>query len=114
MTALREFLPSAASAANPVDLLGSATAADYERAVPLLLADPRVDALIVLFVPPVSAGAGEVADAIERAAQGAEKPVLASLLAAETVAPRRAFVDFPVPGIGSPRARAARPSARIG
>jgi acetyl coenzyme A synthetase (ADP forming)-like protein len=97
VTALREFMPTAASDANPVDLLGSATAADYERAVPLLLADPRVDALIALFVPPVSAGAGEVADAIERTAQGAEKPVLASLLAAEAVEPRPAFVDFPYP-----------------
>jgi len=97
VTALRAFLPEAASDANPVDLLGSATAADYERAVPLLLADPRVDALIALFVPPVSAGAGEVADALERAAAGAEKPVLASLLAAETVEPRAAFVDFPYP-----------------
>ena len=66
-TALRAFLPAEASDANPIDLLGSATAADYERAVPLLLADPRIDALIVLFVPPVSAGADEVADAIERA-----------------------------------------------
>ena len=97
VTALREFLPAAGSDANPVDLLGSATAADYERAVPLLLADPRVDALIALFVPPVSAGVDEVADALARAAQGAEKPVLASLLAAETVEPRSAFVDFPYP-----------------
>jgi acetate---CoA ligase (ADP-forming) len=95
--ALRTFLPSAASDANPVDMLGSATAADYERALPLLLADPRVDAVIVLFVPPVSAGADEVADALARAAAGAEKPVLASLLAAEHVEPRAAFVDFSYP-----------------
>ena len=94
---LREFMPDAASDANPVDLLGSATAADYERAIPLLLGDPRVDALIVLFVPPVSAGVHEVADAIERAATGTDKPVLASLLAAERVAPRSAFVDFSYP-----------------
>ena len=97
VTALRAFLPAAASDANPVDMLGSATARDYERAVPLLLADPRIDAVIVLFVPPVSAGADEVADAIERAAAGAEKPVLASLVAAETIEPRPSFVDFPYP-----------------
>jgi acetate---CoA ligase (ADP-forming) len=97
VNALRAFLPEAASDANPVDLLGSATAADYERAVPLLLADPRVDALIALFVPPVSAGAAEVADALERAASGAGKPVLAALLAAERIAPRSTFVDFPYP-----------------
>jgi acetyl coenzyme A synthetase (ADP forming)-like protein len=94
---LRAFMPEAASHANPVDMLGSATSADYERAIPLLLADPRVDSLIVLFVPPVSAGANEVADAIERAAAGAEKPVLASLVAAEAVEPRDAFVDFRYP-----------------
>ena len=95
--ALRDFLPEAASDANPVDMLGSATASDYERALAILLADPRVDAVIVLFVPPVSAGAAEVADAIERATVDAGKPVLASLLAAETVAPRPSFVDFPYP-----------------
>ncbi|HET7857040.1 MAG TPA: GNAT family N-acetyltransferase, partial [Gaiellaceae bacterium] len=48
---LARFLPTEASLANPVDMLGSATAASYESAVPALLRDPRVDALIVLFVP---------------------------------------------------------------
>ena len=37
---------------------------DLRGALPPLLADPRVDALIVLFVPPVVAGADEVAEAI--------------------------------------------------
>ena len=59
---LREILPADASVANPVDLLGSATAATYEAVLPALLADPHVDALIVLFVPPVVAGADDVAD----------------------------------------------------
>ncbi len=97
VTGLRAFMPEAASAANPVDLLGSATASDYARALRLLLDDPRVDAVIVLFVPPVSAGADEVADAIEQVAAGAEKPVLASLLASEPVAPHASFVGFPYP-----------------
>jgi acetate---CoA ligase (ADP-forming) len=94
---LRAFMPAAASDANPVDMLGSATAADYGQALRLLLDEPRVDSVIVLFVPPVSAGAGEVADVIDRVATGADKPVLASLLAAEPLAPRSAFVDFPYP-----------------
>ena len=42
---------------QPVDLLGSATAATYEAALPPVLSDPSVDAVIVLFVPPVVAGA---------------------------------------------------------
>src|SRR5205085_6949569 len=63
-TALAAVLPREASLANPVDLIGSATAATYEAALPPLLADTHVDALIVLFVPPVVAGADEVGAAI--------------------------------------------------
>ena len=83
--ALAELLPGEASVANPVDMLGSATAAIYEAAIPPLLADPGLDALIVLFVPPVVAGAEEVATAIRRAAEsaGSDKPVLAVVLSAE-------------------------------
>ena len=41
------LLPREASVANPVDMLGSATAATYEAALPTLLADPGIDAVIV-------------------------------------------------------------------
>jgi acyl-CoA synthetase (NDP forming) len=66
-------------------MLGSATGATYERAIPPLLADPWLDALIVLFVPPVVAGAPEVAGAIRRAVEAArsDKPVLAAVMSAE-------------------------------
>jgi acetyl coenzyme A synthetase (ADP forming)-like protein len=85
--ALRETLPAEASVANPVDMLGSATAGSYEAALPLLLADPHVDAAIVLFVPAVSATAADVAAAIERAAKrsDAAKPVLAVVMTAQGV-----------------------------
>jgi acyl-CoA synthetase (NDP forming) len=83
--ALEGLLPAEASVANPIDMLGSATAASYEAVFPPLLADPGLDALIVLFVPPVVAGAEEVAEAISRAAgsAGSDKPVLAVVLSAE-------------------------------
>ena len=61
------ILPAEASVANPVDMLGGATAESFERVLPMLLADNRVDSVIVLFVPPVSAGGDEVAAALERA-----------------------------------------------
>jgi acyl-CoA synthetase (NDP forming) len=81
---LSAVLPVEASIANPVDMLGSATAETYERVLPVVLADPGVDAVIVLFVPPVVAGAEEVAAAITRALEGVshEKPVLASVISA--------------------------------
>ena len=84
--ALAELLPVEASVLNPVDMLGSATAETYERVLPVVLGDPGVDAVIVLFVPPVVAGAEEVAAGITRALEQAgptEKPVLASLISAD-------------------------------
>jgi len=82
---LATVLPAEASVANPVDLLGSATGATYEAMLPAILADPRVDAVIVLFVPPVVAGAEEVAAAIRAAVDGLDeldKPVLAVVMSA--------------------------------
>src|SRR6266516_3861002 len=80
--ALQPLLPEDASLANPVDLLGSATAANFEEVIPTLLEDKRLDSLIVLFVPPVVAGTEEVAaaiiDAVDRA--WTDKPVLAVLI----------------------------------
>jgi acetyl coenzyme A synthetase (ADP forming)-like protein len=83
--ALAAVLPGEASTANPVDLLGSATAATYEAALPVVLRDPGVDSMIVLFVPPVVARAEDVAEAIARTAAGApaDKPVLAVVLSAD-------------------------------
>jgi acetyl coenzyme A synthetase (ADP forming)-like protein len=86
-TALAAEVPGEASLANPVDLLGSATAKTYEAVVGPVLADPNVDALIVLFVPPVVAGAEEVAAAIRRAVEREtqSKPAIAVVVSAEGV-----------------------------
>ena len=79
--ALAEMLPAAASVANPVDVLGSATPELFEAAVPLLLGDSEVDALIVLFVPAAEVTAEDVAAALQRSADGREKPVARVLMA---------------------------------
>ncbi len=83
--ALADLFPADASVANPVDMLGSATGASYAQAIPPLLADKRLDALIVLFVPPVVAGADEVAAAIRKTVEDVktDKPVLAVVMSAE-------------------------------
>jgi acetate---CoA ligase (ADP-forming) len=86
-SALARVLPAEASLANPVDLLGSATASTYEAALPALLADPGVDAVIALFVPPVVATADDVSAAIRRAAEGSGKPVLPVVMSATGTPP---------------------------
>jgi acetyl coenzyme A synthetase (ADP forming)-like protein len=101
---LAELLPAEASVDNPVDMLGGATAATYAAAVPRVLADPRVDALIVLFAPTVAATAEAVALEVEAAVgtAGADKPVLAVIMAAEGIpeplrAPSRNVAAFTYP-----------------
>lgn len=84
---LAELLPGEGSFANPVDMLGSATAASYEAVLPILLAEPAVDAVLVLFVPPVTATADEVALAVARVADDADKPVLAAVMDAKGIPP---------------------------
>ncbi len=97
-SALRDALPAEASLANPVDMLGSATGNVYERALPIVLADPGIDAAIVLFVPPVVAGVDEVATAVARVVGGgADKPVLASLIAAAEVTATPGVTNFAYP-----------------
>jgi acetyl coenzyme A synthetase (ADP forming)-like protein len=81
---LRSFLPAAASVSNPVDMLASASAGDYRRAVGALLADENVDSLIVIFIPPLVTPPEAVATAIaESAAASSAKPVLANFMSAK-------------------------------
>ena len=105
--ALAEHAPGDASLANPVDMLGSATAASYEAAIPPLLADKRLDALIVLFVPPVVAGVDEVARAVSATVQRLrpEKPVLAVVISAGGT-PRALLEDGSVASFSYPESAA--------
>jgi acetate---CoA ligase (ADP-forming) len=106
--ALAGLFPDDASLANPVDMLGSATAASYAAAIPPLLADKRLDALIVLFVPPVVAGASEVADAIRQAVAGTsrDKPVLAVVMSADGTPPALLEQGSPVSSFPYPESAA--------
>jgi len=73
---LRANLPGAASAANPVDVLGDALAGRYEHALRLVLADPGVDAVIVIVTPQAMTQIEETAHVVGRITRGTEKPVL--------------------------------------
>jgi acetate---CoA ligase (ADP-forming) len=81
--ALAEVTPREASLANPIDLLGSANASTYEHALPLVLADPNVDAVIALFVPPVVEDPRAVQAVFERLALESKKPLLPVVLSAD-------------------------------
>jgi acyl-CoA synthetase (NDP forming) len=79
---LREFLPPAASVTNPVDMIASASAGQYRRALEIIARDPAVDSLIAIFIPPLVTAAADVAAAI-RSAPTQGKPVLATFMGAQ-------------------------------
>jgi acetyl coenzyme A synthetase (ADP forming)-like protein len=93
--ALRQFLPPEASTRNPVDMIASAVPESYEKSLRLLAADPNVDALLVLYVPPIVTTPLEVARAIVRGNEAAKadgqargrppKPVLSCFLGSHGV-----------------------------
>jgi acetyltransferase len=79
ITALQEYLPDAASAANPVDVLGDARADRYRFALETVIKDPNVDGLLVVLTPQAMTEIEETARAVGEIASG-EKPVIACFM----------------------------------
>ncbi len=79
---LREFLPAEAAVTNPVDMIASAPAEYYDRALSLMLEDPDIDAVIVIYIPPLVTRPEDVAAAIRKVMgrYTGEKPVLACFM----------------------------------
>jgi acetyl coenzyme A synthetase (ADP forming)-like protein len=82
--ALREFLPAEASTDNPVDMIASASAANYARALRVLAACGTVDAIIVIFIPPLVTARAEVAASLAAAARDLPRqvPILSVFMSA--------------------------------
>ncbi len=80
MRDLEQFLPDAASAANPVDLLGDAREDRYEFVLDRVIGDPNVDAIMVLVTPQAMTDVERTAEVIVEAASRADVPVLACLM----------------------------------
>jgi acetate---CoA ligase (ADP-forming) len=79
---LAAFLPAEASTGNPVDMVASADGDDYRRTIVEVARDPGIDAVIVLYIPPLESAAPDVARGIVEAAnelQG-EVPILTTFM----------------------------------
>ena len=76
--ALSALLPPEIERSNPVDVRGDAPPSRLAAAVAATLADPGVDAVLVLHVPRPIIGAIESARAVAGVARGSDKPVLAA------------------------------------
>jgi acetyltransferase len=77
---LQAFLPDAASAANPVDVLGDAMADRYRFALQHVASDPNVDGMIVIVTPQAMTEIEATARAIGEMAQQCAKPILGCMM----------------------------------
>lgn len=113
---LHEFLPAGASVGNPVDMIASAPAEHYKRAIEIVGQDENVDSLIVIFTPPLVTRADDVARSIVEAAQHIDnhKPVLSVFLSAHEAPKELRVGKVSIPSYSFPEtaaialARAAR------
>ncbi|HNP70590.1 MAG TPA: acetate--CoA ligase family protein [Kouleothrix sp.] len=84
---LQRDLPPAASVFNPIDVIGDARADRYRVALAAALADPNVDAVLVLFTPQAGSEPEATAQVIAELAAGQGKPVVASYMGAASLGP---------------------------
>jgi acyl-CoA synthetase (NDP forming) len=104
---LRGRLPAYASVTNPVDLSPGASAAHYRDAVSAAVSDDGIDAVVVMFMPPLAGDAERIAEAILDAASGAPgKPVVASYLGRSGVLPELTRDELVVPSFAFPESAA--------
>jgi acetyl coenzyme A synthetase (ADP forming)-like protein len=115
-SALEDLLASEASVSNPVDMIASASAEQYREAIKIIGRDPGVDALIVIFIPPLVTKAEDAAQAVVDGVQALDrgKTVLSVFMQARGVPKELRGSDVRIPSYAFPEdaaialARAAR------
>jgi acetyltransferase len=113
---LQAGLPPTASVFNPIDVIGDARADRYEVGLAAALADPNVDAVLVLFTPQAGSEPEETARVIARLAAGQPKPIVTSYMGAVSLGPALDLLNasripnysFPEGAVGALRALVAQ------
>jgi acetate---CoA ligase (ADP-forming) len=84
---LASFLPAEAGLANPIDMIASASADHYRRAIATLGAWDGIDAIVVIFIPPLVTRPEDAARAIRESVESMRReiPVLAVFMSAQGV-----------------------------
>ncbi len=77
---LEQYLPDAASAANPVDVLGDAKGDRYQFALEVVAKDPNVDGMMVVLTPQAMTEIVETAKAVGEISHSIDKPILACFM----------------------------------
>ena len=85
LAALDAVLPGIWSHGNPVDIVGDAPPERYAQALQLTLADPQVDAVLLIHAPTAIVPAEEIAAACAPLLAGASRPALTCWMGGEAV-----------------------------
>lgn len=100
---LEAYLPDAASAANPVDVLGDARADRYRLAMNTVAQDPNVDGVVIVLTPQAMTEIQATAEAIGKLSQETDKPILACFMGeAEVEAGVKILRKYDVPNYAFP------------
>jgi acetyl coenzyme A synthetase (ADP forming)-like protein len=80
--AIAASLPGQASVANPIDMIASASGEDYAKTIRILGASGEVDALVVIYIPPIETADDDIATGVVGAIDELEGaiPVISSFL----------------------------------
>jgi acetyl coenzyme A synthetase (ADP forming)-like protein len=82
---LQRDLPPTASVFNPIDVIGDARSDRYRIALAAALADPNVDAALILFTPQAGSEPEETARVIAELSANQPKPVATSYMGAASI-----------------------------
>jgi acetyltransferase len=100
---LNAVLPDTWSHANPVDIIGDATAERYRHAVTACMQDAGVDGVLVILTPQAMTRPLEAAEAVIDVAGKFDKPLLACWMGEVQVAESRlAFAQAKIPSFRTP------------
>jgi acetyl coenzyme A synthetase (ADP forming)-like protein len=72
---LRQFLSPQAALRNPIDMIAAASAGDYQKVIQTVAGSASIDAIVVIFIPPLVTQAADVARAIRDAAQALPRTI---------------------------------------
>ncbi len=112
---LAECLPEGAGLGNPIDMIATASAADYRRTLQTLIDADACDAIITIFVPTLVVEAADIAGAIREVAQANPSVTIAAVFMVSGGLPPELCSDrLRVPGYEFPEdaARALALAAR--
>jgi acetyltransferase len=93
MEAFDALLPSAWSHNNPVDILGDASPERYARALEIAANDPNSDGILVILTPQAMTDPTKTAEVLEPYAQTLGKPLIATWMGGNEVAPGEAILN---------------------